>query len=352
MTDRPAPDRPAIDRPTLDRPIPEFDLLDRQLTQALMLDGRASFGRLAEVLGVSDQTVTRRYRRLRGEGLVRVIGLPEAGRVGLSQSHVRVQCVPGAAGAIAGALARRRDIGWVTINASGTEVSCMTRSRTRRERDVLVLDKLPRTRQVTGVSVKAILHTFVGGPDGWPGLATGLAADQIAALHRKFPAARGMFELDDTDRALLDVLARDGRASYAETAAALGKSESAVRRRMEHLIDSGVLYFDVEVMPIHMGFHVEAMMTAVVAPADLDAVGRAIASHPEVPFAAATTGATGLSAVVLCREFEDLYEYLTSHVGAIKEIAQVEVMPVLRTVKRAGLLTDGVRLFDPPETSY
>ncbi|MEY9932762.1 DNA-binding Lrp family transcriptional regulator [Catenulispora sp. GP43] len=340
----------AADSP--DRPVAEFDLLDRQLAQALMIDGRASFSRLAEVLGVSDQTVTRRYRRLRGEGLLRVIGLPLGSRVGLYQSNVRVQCVPGAAGAIADALARRRDIGWVTINASGTEVSCMTRSRSRRERDLLLLDKLPRTRQVTGVSVKTIMHVFVGGPGGWPGLAAGLGADQAAALHRDFPAATGEFELDDADHALLAVLARDGRAPYPELAAAVGKSESTVRRRVEHLTDSGVLYFDVEVLPIHLGFHVEAMLTAAVAPADLDAAGRAVGSHPEVPFAAATTGPTNLAAVVVCREIEDLYEYLTGRVGAIKGIGQLEVVQVLRTVKRAGLLTDGVRLYDPPEAVY
>jgi DNA-binding Lrp family transcriptional regulator len=101
-----------------------------------------------------------------------------------------------------------------------------------------------------------------------------------------------------------------------------------------------------------MGFHAEAMMTAVVAPSDLDAVGRAIGSHPEVPFAAATTGATNLMAVVVCRDIEDLYEYVTGRLGAIKEVGQLELVPVLRTVKRAGLLTDGVRLFDPPEVAY
>ena len=330
----------------------EFDLLDRQLAQALMLDGRASFSRLAEVLGVTDQTVTRRYRRLRGEGLLRVIGLPLGNRVGLYESQIRVQCVPGAAAAIADALARRPDIGWVNIAASGTEVSCMTRSRSRYERDSLLLEKLPRTRQVTGVSVKSIMHAFVGGPGGWPGMTIGLDADQIAALHRDFPMARGEFELDDADRALLAVLARDGRAPYPELAAAVGKSESTVRRRLEHLIDDGVVYFDIECQAANMGFHTEALLVAAVAPSDLDAVGRAIGSHPEVPFAAATTGATNLMAVVICRELEDLYEYVTGRLGAIKEVGPLEVVPVLRTVKRAGLLTDGVRLYDPPEVLY
>ena len=333
--------------PALDPVIEPFDVLDRRLVQALMIDGRVPFSRLAEVLGVSDQTVTRRYRRLRGGGLLRVIGLPLGFRVGLHQSQVRVNCAPGAAGAIADALARRPDIAWVTINAGGAEVTCMTRSRSRRERDSLLLDKLPRTRQVTGVTARTILHTWMGGPGGWRGLDE-LTPDQVAALRRPVRDTGGEFDLEPIDHAMRRVLERDGRATYPELAAATGKSESTVRRRLDHLIEEGVFYFDVELLPVHLGYHVEATMSAAVPPSRLDAVGRTIGAHPEVPFAAATTGGASLLAVVVCRDIGALYEYVTARLGAIEEVAQLEILPVLRTVKRAGLLTDGVRLFDPP----
>ena len=59
------------------------DDLDRQVAQCLGVDGRASFSAIAEVLGVSDQTVARRYRRLRSAGVLRVVGLryPKSGRL-------------------------------------------------------------------------------------------------------------------------------------------------------------------------------------------------------------------------------------------------------------------------------
>ncbi|HEV2635121.1 MAG TPA: AsnC family transcriptional regulator [Actinocrinis sp.] len=53
------------------------DLLDVQLLHALQIDGRAALILIAEVLGVSDQTVARRYQRLRAAGLLRVRGLLE-----------------------------------------------------------------------------------------------------------------------------------------------------------------------------------------------------------------------------------------------------------------------------------
>ncbi len=52
--------------------------------------------------------------------------------------------------------------------------------------------------------------------------------------------------------------------------------------------------------------------------------------------------------MVHCRDNDALYEYLTEHLGALKAVQQVELVPVIRTVKRAGMLMDGSRLVDPP----
>ncbi|MFG3113114.1 AsnC family protein [Streptomyces sp. NPDC048197] len=52
-----------------------FDALDRRLAHALQLIGRAPFGRIVEVLGVSDRTVARHYGRHRTSGALKVLGL-------------------------------------------------------------------------------------------------------------------------------------------------------------------------------------------------------------------------------------------------------------------------------------
>ncbi|MGZ9933479.1 Lrp/AsnC family transcriptional regulator [Streptomyces sp. NC-S4] len=326
----------------------QLDALDRSLVHALVIDGRAPFSRLAEVLEVSDQTVVRRYRRLRTAGLVRVVGLPQGSRVGLFESWLRVQCAPDAALPVAEALARRPDIAWVTLNSGGTEVHCMTRARTRRDRDTLLLEKLPRTRRVTGISAHTILRKFFGGPDSWAGVDV-LRPDQIAALERPVPPpGPGRYALDETEFALLAVLGRDGRAGYPELARATGLSESTARRKVERLRDLGALFFDVEFVPSLFGYEAEATMVLTVPPARLAQVGAALASHREVPFAAAVTGAASLMAVVVCRDTDALYTYLTERIGAVDGVGQVEVIPALRSVKRAGMLVEGERLVDPP----
>lgn len=51
-----------------------FDDLEPKIIHALQVDGRAPFSKIASVLGVSDQTVARRYACLRSARQIRVTG--------------------------------------------------------------------------------------------------------------------------------------------------------------------------------------------------------------------------------------------------------------------------------------
>jgi DNA-binding Lrp family transcriptional regulator len=87
-----------------------LDSLDLKLPQALQLDGRAPFNRIAEVLEVSHQTIARRFRRLHTTVRLRVLGITDETRLGRSNWLIRLGCTPGAAEQLAHALARRPDI--------------------------------------------------------------------------------------------------------------------------------------------------------------------------------------------------------------------------------------------------
>ncbi|MGW4799731.1 Lrp/AsnC family transcriptional regulator [Nonomuraea sp. MG754425] len=317
----------------------DLDDVDRGVMHALQVDGRASFSRVAEVLGVSDQRVARRYRRLRSTGMLRVVGVVDGRRLGYESWAIRLRCTPDAAVAIAEALGRRTDTFWVHLLSGGTEISAGTLQRTARERESLLLNKLARTDRVLSVTAHRTLSAFVGGRVGWPGLAV-LTPGQVAHLEQSRlhpPRDEGArIELGPGDQVLLDELSRDGRAGHAALAAATGWSESTVRRRMEQLVAAGVLYFDTDVLPAVLGYRAEAQLWMSVPPADLDATGRALAGHEEVAFAGATTGPTNLTASIVCRDDAALYRYLTDRLGALPAIRHIETAPIIRTIKRAG----------------
>jgi DNA-binding Lrp family transcriptional regulator len=313
-----------------------LDDLDRGLVHALHLDGRASFARIADVLGTSTQTVARRYARLRTAAGLRVIGLPDPPRAGRQQWIVRLTAAPGAAQAVGRALARRSDTAWVRLTSGGTEIVAIVHTDPRAAGDPhsLLLHDLPRTAAVTAVSAHCLLHLYLGGPTAWAARAAALTADQQARL-RPPPEPPADPRPDPADGRLLAALHRDGRAPWTELAAATGLSAATVRRRVAALRASGTLFFDVDIDDTAFGVTTQALLWLSVAPARLDAVATELAGHPEQALVAATTGRTNLLANVLAPTPEALHRYLTGRL-AIDAITAVETAPVLRTLKTAG----------------
>lgn len=342
-----------------------LDDIDRGLIHALHVDGRAPFSRMADVLGVSTQTVTRRYRRLRAEAGLRVVGLPERDRAGQAQWVVRLTAAPAASQALAHALARRPDTSWVKLTSGGTEIFAIvhTPQDSPPSRSLLLHD-IPRTSGITAVSAHLLLHTYLGGPTAWRGRLRALSEEQQRRLRRpdQAVAPSGQAEPADGnaghalyprqpgehgdavsgprgDAALIDALRHDGRAGYAELAAATGWSPATVARRLADLRARGSIFFDVEIDAALYGVTTQALLWMAVAPAHLDRVATALATHDEPAVVAATTGHTNLLAHVLCAGPADLHRYLTRRLGALDHIHALETAPVLRTLKAAGHLT-------------
>ncbi|GAA2890519.1 Lrp/AsnC family transcriptional regulator [Pseudonocardia halophobica] len=309
------------------RRLPRDDGLDQPRGGDVPLD-------VGEVLGVSDRTVARRWARMREADRVRLVGAVGGAGLGGAQWIIRMRCRPGSAEEVAQALARREDTRWVQLLSGGTEISASVQAWSAEERDELILQRLQRTAQIQTVTAHSILHVFGGGPDIFHAVDV-LTSDELAALRPVFRAepAAG---ITDADRPLLRVLNRDGRAPYAELAAATGWSESTVARRIEALRAAGLLFFDFDVDDRLLGFHAHTRMWLTVPPAHLLEAGRAIAAHPEVAFCAATTGRANLTVSVVCRDEADLFRYLTERIGALPNIGDVETGPIMRTASGRG----------------
>ncbi|MEU8926912.1 AsnC family transcriptional regulator [Kitasatospora sp. NPDC048545] len=320
-----------------------FDPLDVQILHALHLDGRVPFARVAEVIGVSDQTVARRYSRLRSSNALRVWGLVDRTRLGHVEWLVRIRCTPDSAQTIARSLVRRNDTSWISRTSGGTELVCVTTAATPGES--LLLRELPRTARVLDVTAHCLLHVYSGRAAGVVTKLSALTPEQAARLRpADLPAtdaARPVdpvdpVDLDDLDRQLLGLLHDDGRAATAELAARTGASRSTVQRRIAGLRATGVLYFHVDTRWPLLGLGVRTLLWLSVGPARLERVGLALTEHPEVAFVAATSGSTNLHASLATRDIPALYTYLSTRVSTLRGVQTVDSAPVLQTFKGAA----------------
>ncbi|GAA4551451.1 Lrp/AsnC family transcriptional regulator [Amycolatopsis samaneae] len=300
--------------------------LEQRIVSALQLDGRAAPGRVAEVLGISPRTVSRCIARLRADGRLRVVAVPNPEHGLRGALILRIRVLRGRADVLADALARRADVLFVDVLAGGEEISAVAVGGPDGR---LVRDQLPATSAVTEVRAHSVLHVFSDAASWRTGL---LTADEAAALAP--PTAELDLTPDDLDRRLLGLLSADARTGPGELATATGAPESTVRRRLDRLTEAGRLrtYADIDVRAL--GLAVDANVWMTVPPGDLDSIGRALARHPLVHGTLATTGTSNLMAAVFCRNLPALYAFVTG-LGAF-DVPSAEVTVVAQAVKRAG----------------
>jgi DNA-binding Lrp family transcriptional regulator len=313
-----------------------LDVLDRRIIQALYVDPRAPFSRLAEVLGSSEPTVSRRYRRLFDGRILRVVGQLDSQRLGQFDWAIRIRCAPGSAPTVASKLAQDPDTSWVQLTSGGTEIFSTIRSREGEQQTPLLLSQLSVGRQVVDIEAYCLLHFFATGLSAPPGpsdLSPGEIAQLLSPGRDRPSIDRPKTKLQDSDWPLAQALADDGRAPYRQLAARTHWHESTVRRRVEELIASGVLFFDLDLASDAFGIRSQALLWMSVVPTNLREVGQALASRSEFPFVAATTGSTNLVAALVCPDESSLFEYLADAMTDLDGLTHIETAPVMQFVK-------------------
>jgi DNA-binding Lrp family transcriptional regulator len=325
--------------------------MDGQILHALQLAPRVSFRRIGELIGVPEQTVARRYRKLHRDGVMRVIGVVNPQVYGACQWVVRIHAKPDELPRLAEALVRRPEVTHANVLSGWTELVCVIRAPLGDDMDGL-LQRLPRTSSVLTVDIDLILHVFgEASSASWTAYGNHLDAAQVAALLP--PGADRPTELvpaapDKDDLSLFEALAEDGRAPHAVLAQRTGWSPARVKRRIDALEASATLYFDVDLLPDRLGFGVNAMVWLTTAPRHLADIAEQLAAHGEVASVAATSGRNNLMVVVICRDVRHLYDYLTGRLGLLEHVSGYDVSIRTQRLKQVGSLVAGGRLVGAP----
>lgn len=292
-------------------PAVSLDHLDRRLLTLIDREPTASFANLAAGLGTSPRTAARRLARLRDAGVVRVIGRTLPGFGGQLAWLVRVQASPKMLGPLAAAMARKKRSRWVRLSRDRTELMCglVTSSSVHDE----ALDQLTEASPARHVHVHELLRVWSG------------VGDAVVAPSR---------ELDQIDRRLLALLARDGRLETSALAQRLGTDASTVSRRRRRLIDEGVLYFEADIHPSALGGSGDAMLWIRMVPGQLNDLAANLRERPEVRFVAATSGECSLVAHVVLPDSSALITFTDGLTGF--GITGIEVVGMGHVLKRAG----------------
>jgi len=135
-----------------------------------------------------------------------------------------------------------------------------------------------------------------------------------------------------TDRAIIRLLQRNARVSYAELSRATGIPESTVRRRMERLQQRGVIEFAMLAEPAKLGYELRAQVGLRVDLPKLPAISQALREMNEVTFAALVTGGFDITAQIVVRSPEALVTFI-QQIAAIDGVRSTETAVIPQVIK-------------------
>jgi len=142
-----------------------------------------------------------------------------------------------------------------------------------------------------------------------------------------------VYQIDNLDREIIRYLQMDGRASNVDVARALGVAEATVRKRLERLIDEGIVAFSACVEPKRVGLETHTILLIKAEVGQVERVGRALAAMPEARCVHFLTGEYDLMAEVLLANTAALSRFLTEKISLIPGISRVSTSHVLATFK-------------------
>lgn len=143
-----------------------------------------------------------------------------------------------------------------------------------------------------------------------------------------------MYEIDNLDRAIVDLLMEDGRMSCAEIARRIGSlSERTVRYRIDRLVNQGFICISAIVNPKTVGFPVVADVFLEVEPGQIMTVARKMAEYECVSYVACSTGDRDVSIQVTARDNAELYRFVTEVVGTVPGVRKTTTLLVPEVIK-------------------
>ncbi|MGD6754161.1 Lrp/AsnC family transcriptional regulator [Streptomyces sp. BH105] len=316
-----------------------FEEADLALIDALQTDPRAPWSRVGPAVGVDATTAARRWARLEGAGLAWVTAY--AGPTTATVAYIEVTCTPGELEELTARLVR---LPWVfsaehvvgdydlLLSVAAPDLPALGRR---------VSDDLGRLPGVRGTRTRLSMRLYQEG-SGWKVRALDRAGRARLSTAGPGPGApsRAFRPRDEVDLALLRELGANGRAGYAELAAAVGVGESTVRRRLARELRDREILLRCDLAQQLAGWPALATYRATVPHGELDRTGSALARLPQMRLCTSVTGSCNLLFQVWLRDLDGMAT-LEAHLDARFPALRVEDRTVtLRTAKRMGRVLD------------
>ncbi|MBY8861293.1 Lrp/AsnC family transcriptional regulator [Nocardia sp. CA2R105] len=315
-----------------------MDDLDRRVVNALQVNPRASWAQVGAVLGIDPVTASRRWQRLRDHGDVWItayIAPPgERGPVALVEIDSAGHSLE-----IADRLADDPQCASIDIASGGRDLLLTVSAHDLPRLTDYLLHRLGNLDHVRAVRTHPVTRVIAEGAD-WR--LTALTETEQARLRESAVPTdhTRRRELTDQERAVLDALVADGRASTTELAAATGLNPRRARDLVRDLLGSGRLTLRTELRAAASGWPIYAWFFLRVPAAAATAISPRLGALPEIRTVLQIAGPNNVIMAVWLRELTDVTGLEAAIETHLPDVEIIDRAVVLRTTKRAGVVLD------------
>lgn len=140
--------------------------------------------------------------------------------------------------------------------------------------------------------------------------------------------------MNELDSALLKILIKDARISFADIARQLNVSRAYARARVQALVEEGVIEkFTAVVNPEKLGKTISMFVDLKVSPQEIEKVAEELAALPEVVSLYIMSDLRSLHIHTLTDSYEGFDRFAKEHIFGRPEIISVECNSLLKRVK-------------------
>ena len=138
----------------------------------------------------------------------------------------------------------------------------------------------------------------------------------------------------NTDNHIINLLIKNGRASYADIAREIGVSRAYVRQRVQKLVDDGMIeQFTAVINPNKLGKSLSAFLDVKVSPQGIEEIAHELANCPEVVSLYIMSDMKSLHIHTLTNDIDALDRFSQEHLFSREHIIDVDCKTLLKRVK-------------------
>jgi Lrp/AsnC family transcriptional regulator for asnA, asnC and gidA len=161
----------------------DIDAIDRKIIDQLRIDGRRSFAVIGRNVGLSEPSVRARYRRLSKAGIVQVVGMPDAPKLGEIEVHVAIRVRGVSVASVAKQLAAVPEIKFIASSVGAFDLLLDMRCQDVVHLSAILNERIRRVHGVHHVETMTVLEvmkdTYL-----WAGFREDPAPDRTTVIKR------------------------------------------------------------------------------------------------------------------------------------------------------------------------